>query len=61
VEPERFDGLTDFAGQCCLAAIWTVGSGCIIASLLIVWTVAVAGVSVVTAVDEASRAVKRRV
>jgi hypothetical protein len=61
VEPERFDGPTDFLGQCLVAAIWTVGSSCIIASLLIVWMFGVGGLSVVTVVDASSRAVKRRV
>jgi hypothetical protein len=57
---ERFDGLTDFAGQFFLAVFITVGCVCIIISLLIAWTVGVCGLSVMTILDEASRMVKRR-
>jgi hypothetical protein len=57
---ERFDGLTNFAEQTFLAAIITVGYVCVIVSTVIVWTFGVVGLSVVTVVDEASRAVKRR-
>jgi hypothetical protein len=56
---ERFDGLTNFSKRTFLSAIITVGCVCVIVSTVIVWTFGVAGLSVVTVVDEASRAVKR--
>jgi hypothetical protein len=60
MELGRFDGLTDLAGQTFLAAIITVGCGCVITSMIIIWTFGLVGLSIVTVVDEVSRAVKRR-